>query len=75
MIKFSEDKEGNYSSECGHQIKREHTGNTPNGNSFGGKWVLRSGDAKLIDWDTYINDLAERNDLDIYSIKLSMEDV
>ena len=75
MIKFSEDKEGNYSSECGHQIKREFKGETPYGNNFGGKWVLRSGDEKLIDWDTYINDLAERNDLDIYSIKLSMEDV
>jgi len=41
MIKFSEDKNGNYSSECGLQIKREHGGETPNGNSFGGKWVLR----------------------------------
>ena len=75
MIKFSEDKEGNYSSECGHQIKREHKGKTPHGNSFGGRWVLRNHKSQLIDFDQYINDLSERNDLDIYSIRLSMEDV
>ncbi len=43
------------------KMQRE-TGETPNGNKMNNKWVLRDND-KLIDFDTYRNDIAERNNI------------
>lgn len=46
----------------GRAMKREN-GETPNGNPLGGRWVLRSPQGEFIDFDQYLHDLAERNDL------------
>lgn len=43
-------------------IGREY-GKTPNGNGLNGAWVLRGGNGEWLDFDRYINDLAERNDI------------
>lgn len=45
-------------------IAREY-GKTPNGNALNGAWVLRSETGEWIDHDRYINDLAERNEIDL----------
>lgn len=44
-------------------IQREY-GKTPNENDLNGKWVYRIND-KFIDFDMYINDLAERNNIKV----------
>lgn len=54
-----------YRSDCGHTLRRERAGNTPNGNAFGGRWVLRSPDGLLIDFGVYRNDLCERNNFQL----------
>ncbi len=43
------------------KMQRE-TGETPNGNEMNNKWVLRDND-KLIDFDAYRHDIAERNNI------------
>ena len=53
-----------YESLCGRVMKREH-GKTPNGNDLGGFWVLRDPAGKMIDYDQFRLDLAERNNLSI----------
>jgi hypothetical protein len=40
-------------------------GKTPNGNMFGGSWVLRGPDGQYIDHDAYRSDLTERNQLEL----------
>lgn len=65
-IKMREVRDEVYEGEGGLRMEREH-GLTPNGNPMGGRWVLRDKDGKLVDFDQYRNDLAERNDLDIWS--------
>jgi len=45
----------------GGNIKREHVGETPNGNPMGGRWVLRDVALNFVDVDCYRNDLMERN--------------
>ena len=40
-------------------MMRERTGESPNGNPFNGRWVLRV-DGEYIDHDQYRSDLAER---------------
>ena len=44
------------------KISREY-GKTPNGNDLGGMWVLRDGDSNFVDFDKYVHDLAERNNI------------
>lgn len=47
--------------ECGgYVMTREYAGETPNGNSIGGRWVLRLA-GEFYDVDAYRTDLAERN--------------
>lgn len=41
-------------------LMREY-GRTPNGNQFGGRWVLRDRLGQVVDFDQYRSDLAERN--------------
>jgi len=53
-----------YGGPNGLQMKREYEGVTPNGNPFGGRWVLRR-DGEYIDVDQYRNDLAERNNIEL----------
>lgn len=38
------------------------------GIKMSGKWCLRNKYGIIIDFDRYVNDLAERNDLDLYSL-------
>lgn len=56
-----------YSLPDGSIIKREFDSLTPNGNKFNGRWTLRAANGDLIDYDKYINDLAERNDIELYT--------
>ena len=55
-----------YNVEGGGTIKREQ-GKTPNGNELNDRWVLRDAEGRPIDFDKYRNDLADRNEIDIYS--------
>lgn len=43
-------------------MNREY-GNSPNGNAFASRWVLRTLDGAYIDHDQFRNDLAERHHL------------
>lgn len=56
------DKEYKFSN--GWTAKREY-GVTPNGNCFGGRWVLRNRSGKLVDFDRYRNDLFPRHNLPV----------
>jgi len=49
-----------YHSLNGYQAQIEY-GFTPNGDSIGGRWVLRDEDSNWIDVDQYRHDLFERN--------------
>lgn len=62
-----------YTSECGITIKREWETKTPNENKMNGRWVVRNKDGEMIDFDQYINDIAERHNLDLYSLKLASQ--
>lgn len=59
MLQASPDK---YESSDGYVLQREY-GMTPNGNPMGGRWALRSADGRLLDFDRYRNDVAERHQL------------
>jgi hypothetical protein len=50
-----------------HSVQREWDIKTPNGNTMNGRWVLRNQYGIVIDFDGYINDLADRWNLDLYS--------
>lgn len=52
---------------AGYKLAREYDTYTPNGNRLGGRWALRDQSEKLIDYDRYINDLAERYNIDLYN--------
>lgn len=47
-------------------IAREWESLTENKNSMNGRWVLRDECGCLLDYDQYINDLAERNCIRLY---------
>lgn len=49
-------------------MKREWESKTPGGCRMAGRWVLRDGSGKLIDFDKYGNDIAERQNLDLYNL-------
>ena len=58
--KINESEEIFYES-LGKEFKMEReNGETPNGNKMNNRWVLRTKDGELLDFDTYRNDLAER---------------
>jgi hypothetical protein len=61
-------KANHYSFENGHVMKREWDTCTPNGVKISGRWALRDNEGKLIDFDQYSNDIAERNNLDLYNL-------
>jgi len=68
MIKLTQTSDNKcYNSACGIVMQRER-GTTPNGNDFNDKWVLRSADGTLIDYDQYRSDLAERHDLSLENL-------
>jgi hypothetical protein len=63
QIQMQQVNDDRYESPTGHVMAREY-GETPNGNNFGGRWVLRE-NGLLIDFDQYSNDLAERYSLNL----------
>lgn len=65
-IQMKRVSDNEYRSDIGLLLKREY-GKTPNGNEVNGRWVLRSSDGEWIDMDKYSNDLADRNNLDLYT--------
>jgi hypothetical protein len=48
---------------CGHTMCREHEGESPNGNPFGGSWVLRDPAGAFVDYDRYRHDIIPRHGL------------
>lgn len=46
-------------------LQRETDTLTPNGNKMGGRWVLRI-DHKMVDFDQYRNDIADRYRLELH---------
>ena len=56
--------EGKYESE-NYVMQREFEGKSPNGNNFGGFWVLRKKNGEYIGYGQYRYDLAPRHGLDI----------
>jgi len=58
--------EMHYVFENGYRLRRED-GKTPNGNDMNMRWVLRSDSGCFIDFDKYRSDIADRNELSIYS--------
>jgi hypothetical protein len=63
--------DGKYVSTDGHTIERESTGETPNGNRFAGRWVLRDQNGDYLDHDQYRHDLMERHHFDDNAITLA----
>lgn len=59
-----DDTDSPYRSADGHTMRREH-GQTPNGNPFGYRWVLRDPLGNFIDVDQYRHDLAPRHGFNI----------
>lgn len=59
--------DGSYTLPNGGIIKREQDTLTPNGNKLAGRWAYRNANGDLIDFDKYINDLAERQNINLYS--------
>lgn len=55
-----------FQSDEGSTLQREY-GKTPNGNDIGGRWVLRSPEGTMIDFDQYRYDIAERHGLKLES--------
>jgi hypothetical protein len=55
-----------YRAPCGMSLVREDHTLTPQGESMGGRWVLRNNDREIIGYDQYRNDIAERYDIDLH---------
>lgn len=64
MKTIFESIEEEYLSWDGQRISREY-GTTPNGNDLAGKWVLRDAQGTFVDFDKYVIDLAERNNISL----------
>ena len=47
-------------------IRREWNSTTPNGNAMNGRWVLRDKCGCMLDYDQYLNDLSEHNEIKIH---------
>ena len=65
QAKFNQDN--SYTLPDGSRLKREYEGLTPDGDPFAGRWVLRDPNGALVAFDRYINDLAERHNIELYS--------
>jgi len=59
---------GIYSFANGHSMSRELESKTPNGCRMAGRWALRDKNNQLVDFDQYSNDIAERQNLDLYNL-------
>ncbi|HET6890503.1 MAG TPA: hypothetical protein VFH31_05325 [Pyrinomonadaceae bacterium] len=58
--KMRQTSDDNYVGDGDYRMQREY-GFTPNGNSLGGKWVLRGPEGEWIDFDQYRHDLMARH--------------
>jgi hypothetical protein len=56
--------DGKYVAPCGSTMEREPEGESPNGNRFAGRWVLRDKDGNYLDHDQYRHDMMERHGFD-----------
>nr|OQX98428.1 MAG: hypothetical protein B6I27_02635 [Erwiniaceae bacterium 4572_131] len=56
-----------YKFKTGCKLQKEY-GKTPNGIKLNGRWVLRDKDNIFIDFDMYVNALAERNNLELINL-------
>lgn len=65
-IKALKKADGVYIFENNSFMQRESDTLTPNGCKMNGRWVYRDADKKMLGFDRYRNDLAERFSLDIY---------
>ena len=63
-IRLVEVEREKFLTELGQTIQREMVGETPGGNPFNGRWVLRDKDGVYIDHDRFRHDLWERNGID-----------
>lgn len=63
LIKQDKEDEEIYLNE--NFILQRETGKTPNGNSLGGKWVLRNREGNFLDFDQYRYDIADRHNLEL----------
>lgn len=61
--KMRQTSEDNYIGDGDYRMQREY-GLTPNGNSIGGRWVLRGPENEWIDVDQYRHDLMARHDFE-----------
>lgn len=59
--------DGTYTIPNAGTIKRENETLTPNGDPLNGRWAYRNTNGELVDFDKYINDLAERQNINLYS--------
>ena len=57
-----------YASTDGLALAREHDTLTPNGNLMNGRWVLRSANGDLLDFDRYLNDIVDRQNLRLLTV-------
>lgn len=68
---YSQHSSSTFLGDDGGVIQRVSGLYTENQNNVHGRWVLLSpGDGALIDMDRYINDLAERNNIELHALSL-----
>lgn len=60
--------ESEYKAADGSTLKREY-GETPNGKTMNGRWVLRNSEGKFLTFDRYRNDIAEEYGLKLHPFK------
>jgi hypothetical protein len=70
MIKAAKRTDDLYEFEDCSTMQREPDGLTVTGDRYDGYWVLRDEYGFVIDYDHYRNDLAERNELDLYWVEV-----
>lgn len=59
----------NFSFSNGFTMKREKDTLTPNGIKMNLRWVLRNAQGEMVDFGQYRYDIAERNNIDLYTQK------
>jgi hypothetical protein len=71
MIKAVKRTDDLYEFEDGSTMQREPDGLTVTGDRYDGLWVLRDECGFVIDYAGYRNDIAERNNLDLYCAEVA----
>jgi len=71
FFKLHEVDAENYVSNEGHHVQREYI-KLPDGLELRGQWVYRDPSGNIIDFDYFMSDLFERNNLRVVDIIFSM---